>query len=990
MYIDKPPWLVHQEQTFSVDIDTEGARLATSAASGVRVWSLAPILDEAAEQDPARPRLLATLQDHTAPVNVARFSRDGARIASGADDACAIVVERRPGGAAAAAFGGGGGGGAAARNVECWRAVQVLRGHSSNISDLAWSHDDKLLATASVDSTVGVFDVSERPYRLVRFLTGHIGHVKGVAWDPLGSYLASQGDDGVRVWAADGWGQVAHIAVDFEYSSTQMFYLRLSWSPDGQWLAAANAYDKPTQRNHCRIYKRGAWGAESHCFVGHAAPVVAVRPNPRLFHPPLDPKGPVVAAGVTTPRRRPDANGGAPNAGGDAVAVAAEPTTVFALCSLDKQFSVWASARNRAVLVGSRVSKLGILDAAWTPDGFNLVVAALDGFQEDELGRPMSDAAFDAHMRSLYGDPALRAADRPLLEGPEALLAAEAANGGGGAAAARGGGAPRGGGAGRGDALASRVMPQGAGAVTTLPCGKKRIAPTPVGAPPHGGGPSGSAMAPPPPKRTHASPAAAGAAARSLVPSRPPAAAAAAPPAGGAPAAAAAGAAPGQGGGAAAGGGGGGGRGWVFSPPPVLEHLTEGAGTAEHPSALGLQAAAMLEATNQGRGGASPPQARIAYTLAGDRRWSDALRGHVVAMAGSGCILAAGLADGSLLTYHPSGRRALPPLELGAPAVAMAAEGFRLIVLTADGRLVAWDLGTVETLYDVDASPLASPGVGIAHLRLSGGGGGPPLAVLTNGRAHLFSPGLCRWLRVVDSAFQASLHNAALAGLGDDGELDRLLADTAAAAGGPPPPAPSSGAAAAAETRAHLESLMASALVLGQGAAYERWLMAYVEFLAAYTEEQGRLDDLLQDLLGPARWSPLDPASQWQPEVLGLRRRGLLRSALAALARVPPLARYAREAGEQLRDAEAYEAAERAAAAAAAAAGAPPPPPGSGGGRVLGFEMGPDPYADDGGGSGGSGSGGSGSGGGRPLRRVAPTAAAGVSGGGGEGLEGAA
>ena len=30
-------------------------------------------------------------------------------------------------------------------------------------------------------------------------------------------------------------------------------------------------------------------------------------------------------------------------------------------------------------MVGAHVSKLGIVDAAWTPDGYSLVVASLDG-----------------------------------------------------------------------------------------------------------------------------------------------------------------------------------------------------------------------------------------------------------------------------------------------------------------------------------------------------------------------------------------------------------------------------------------------------------------------------------------------------------------------------------------------------------------------------------------------------------------------------------
>ena len=352
----------------------------TSSTGAVRVWALAPILDEAAEREgeAAAPRLLATLTDHNMPVNVARFSRDGKRIASGSDDAVLVVSELRPG-PGAAAFGAPAGGGAgAARNVENWRPVQALRGHGSNIADLAWSHDDRLLATASVDSQVGVWDVSKRPYSLARMLGGHEGHVKGVAWDPLGRYLASQGDDGVRVWAADGWAQVAHIEHYFKYASRQMFNLRLAWSPDGQYLATVNAFERATQSNHCRLYRRDAWAdhGASHGFVGHSAPVVACRPNPRLFHVPRRQAPPRVLSGAGGGRGAGDAQAQQQDAAGP---VSAEPATVFALCSLDKQFSVWTSARPSAFMVGAHVSKLGIVDAAWTPDGYNLVVASLDG-----------------------------------------------------------------------------------------------------------------------------------------------------------------------------------------------------------------------------------------------------------------------------------------------------------------------------------------------------------------------------------------------------------------------------------------------------------------------------------------------------------------------------------------------------------------------------------------------------------------------------------
>jgi hypothetical protein len=70
----------------------------------------------------------------------------------------------------------------------------------------------------------------------------------------------------------------------------------------------------------------------------------------------------------------------------------------------------------------------------------------------------------------------------------------------------------------------------------------------------------------------------------------------------------------------------------------------------------------------------------------------------------------------------------------------------------------------------VDIRPLLSstPGAGVAHLRLSAAVA-EPVVVMTNGRAHLFSQRMRRWLRVVDGAFQASLHNTVLVESDADG-----------------------------------------------------------------------------------------------------------------------------------------------------------------------------------------------------------------------------
>jgi hypothetical protein len=65
----------------------------------VKVWNLLPVADVAAELNPAVPKLLATLADHFAPVNVARFSCGGTLLASGAAlrslHSCSVSAEVR-------------------------------------------------------------------------------------------------------------------------------------------------------------------------------------------------------------------------------------------------------------------------------------------------------------------------------------------------------------------------------------------------------------------------------------------------------------------------------------------------------------------------------------------------------------------------------------------------------------------------------------------------------------------------------------------------------------------------------------------------------------------------------------------------------------------------------------------------------------------------------------------------------------------------------
>jgi protein HIRA/HIR1 len=78
-------------------------------------------------------------------------------------------------------FGGGG-----KTNVEHWRCVSTLRGHSGDVLDLGWSPDDQYLASSSVDNTVRIWNMLNMP-ESIAVLKGHTGLVKGIAWDPIGN-----------------------------------------------------------------------------------------------------------------------------------------------------------------------------------------------------------------------------------------------------------------------------------------------------------------------------------------------------------------------------------------------------------------------------------------------------------------------------------------------------------------------------------------------------------------------------------------------------------------------------------------------------------------------------------------------------------------------------------------------------------------------------------------------------------------------------------
>jgi WD40 repeat protein/serine/threonine protein kinase len=146
------------------------------------------------------------------------------------------------------------------------KQVLVLNGHTAPVKGLAWNPKRSLVASASQDQSVRIWN-SETGEQLA-LLQGHDKGADAVTWSSDGRRLASAGDDGIRLWDAESWTQISQLPG--HRGNTVM---GLAWNPVDDRLAYCAGMD-------IKILD-AATGKELLTWRGHSSLMTGLDWNPR-------------------------------------------------------------------------------------------------------------------------------------------------------------------------------------------------------------------------------------------------------------------------------------------------------------------------------------------------------------------------------------------------------------------------------------------------------------------------------------------------------------------------------------------------------------------------------------------------------------------------------------------------------------------------------------------------------------------------------------
>ncbi|GFO43029.1 chromatin assembly factor 1 subunit b [Plakobranchus ocellatus] len=289
-----------RDPIYSVDFQPGRWPIQRLASGGVdkivRIWQMK--VDAEGKGD---FEFLSNLRRHTATVNVVRFSKNDT----------AIILWKKsdvP---------------TPANNIfaddevdedkESWVCHKTLRGHLGDVADLSWSKDNRYLVSGSVDNSAIVWDVVKGSK--IAMFTEHKSYVQGVAFDPLGNFVATlSADRSLRIYNTNSKmcvNNVSKLSVPtvaptgadgnqppnsqpevkakafriFHDDSLRSFFRRLEFSPDGQLLFTPAGCMEAAEKfmNASFIFARGAFSRPAVYLPCGEKSSLVVRVNPQLF-----------------------------------------------------------------------------------------------------------------------------------------------------------------------------------------------------------------------------------------------------------------------------------------------------------------------------------------------------------------------------------------------------------------------------------------------------------------------------------------------------------------------------------------------------------------------------------------------------------------------------------------------------------------------------------------------------------------------------------